>query len=133
MKANKDLTGDDYDVYAWDVVDIFFATIVASLPALDSLIDEGVRKLKSLSSSSSKSFPHKDSLTKISSPDSKDCKKSSERTISVSEEAPKVSWSHDLFVKPVFDAPDNLEVQVPTRNVWQKFRFEEVEVEAEQV
>lgn len=38
---------DYYEIYFWDVVDIFFATIVASLPALNGVIDIGVSKLMS--------------------------------------------------------------------------------------
>lgn len=38
---------DYYELYAWDVVDIFFATIVASLPALNGVFDIAVSRLKS--------------------------------------------------------------------------------------
>lgn len=35
---------DDYcTVYAWDVVDIFFATIVASLPTLNGIVDQAIK------------------------------------------------------------------------------------------
>lgn len=45
--ANLEVQSDDYyDIYAWNVVDIAFATIVASLPALNSLEDTFVRKVK---------------------------------------------------------------------------------------
>ena len=47
------LKGDYYPVYAWDVVDIFFATIVASLPALNGLVDQSVARLKQWGSTSS--------------------------------------------------------------------------------
>ena len=40
---------DYYSIYAWDVVDIFFATVVASLPALNSVVDPAMSKIKSLS------------------------------------------------------------------------------------
>lgn len=43
---------DYYQVYAWDVVDIFFATTVASLPALNGLLDTSIIRLKSLGASS---------------------------------------------------------------------------------
>ena len=36
---------DDYSIYAWDVVDVFFATIVASSPALNGLTDRYVAKV----------------------------------------------------------------------------------------
>lgn len=39
---------DYYQLYAWDVIDIFFATIVASLPVLNGLVDEGIAKAKAL-------------------------------------------------------------------------------------
>ena len=35
-----------YQVFAWDVVDIFFALIVASLPTLNGVIDAGISRLK---------------------------------------------------------------------------------------
>jgi hypothetical protein len=38
---------DYYELYAWDVVDIFFATIVASLPALNGVFGTAVSSLKS--------------------------------------------------------------------------------------
>lgn len=37
---------DYYELYAWDVVDISFATIVASLPPLNGLFDLALLKLK---------------------------------------------------------------------------------------
>lgn len=41
--------GDFYTVYAWDVVDIFFATVVASLPALNAPLDAVFGKMKETS------------------------------------------------------------------------------------
>ena len=36
---------DDFDrVYAWDVVGIFFATVVASLPALNGVLDQSTKQ-----------------------------------------------------------------------------------------
>ena len=44
---------DDYcTVYAWDVVDIFFATIVASLPALNGIVDQAIKMVMTWGSSS---------------------------------------------------------------------------------
>ena len=37
-------------VYAWDVVDIFCALIVASLPTLNGVIDAGISSLKTWAS-----------------------------------------------------------------------------------
>lgn len=47
---------DYYQVYAWDVVDIFFATTVASLPALNGVVDVVIAKLKALGSTSASSL-----------------------------------------------------------------------------
>lgn len=44
--ADKTVVDDYYAVYAWDVVDIFFATVVASLPALNGLVDQSLTNLK---------------------------------------------------------------------------------------
>ena len=41
------ITDDYYELYTWDVVDISFATIVASLPPLNGLIDLALFRLKS--------------------------------------------------------------------------------------
>lgn len=38
---------DYYELYAWDVVDIFFATVVASLPALNGVLELAISKTKS--------------------------------------------------------------------------------------
>lgn len=38
---------DYYELYAWNVVDIFFATIVASLPALNGVFDSAISRLQS--------------------------------------------------------------------------------------
>ena len=48
----ENVKDDYYAVYAWDVVDIFFATIVASLPALNGIIDQGIQKVTTWGSSS---------------------------------------------------------------------------------
>lgn len=40
---------DYYPIYAWDVVDIFFATVVASLPALNASVDKIFGKIKDYS------------------------------------------------------------------------------------
>ena len=46
-----DYNTDNLDrVYAWDVVDIFFALIVASLPTLNGVIDAGISSLKARAS-----------------------------------------------------------------------------------
>lgn len=45
-----------YQVYAWDVIDIFFATIVASLPALNGLVDVAIGTLKAFGSTSRSSL-----------------------------------------------------------------------------
>lgn len=47
---------DYYELYAWDVVDVFFATIVASLPALNGVVDAGIVNLRALASTSSLSI-----------------------------------------------------------------------------
>ena len=47
------LTDDTYTVYAWDIVDIFFATIVASLPALNGFLDQGIKKVRAMASGTS--------------------------------------------------------------------------------
>ena len=49
MYQAKTTSDDYYYIYAWDVVDIFFATAVASLPALNVLADNMVEKLRSIS------------------------------------------------------------------------------------
>ena len=38
---------DTLTLYAWDIVDIFFATIVASLPPLNGLAEKGIDRIKS--------------------------------------------------------------------------------------
>ncbi|KAL9119287.1 MAG: hypothetical protein Q9187_004162, partial [Circinaria calcarea] len=45
-EVTTDLPYDYYDIYAWNIVDIAFATIVASLPALNSLEDTLIRRVK---------------------------------------------------------------------------------------
>ena len=40
-------------VYAWDIVDIFFAKIVASLPALAGFLDQSIKKVKAMASGTS--------------------------------------------------------------------------------
>ena len=39
---------DAYSLYALDIVDIFFATIVASLPALNGILDQAIKKLATM-------------------------------------------------------------------------------------
>lgn len=46
LESRPDITYDYYAVYAWNVVDIFFATIVASLPSLNGVIEQVIRKVK---------------------------------------------------------------------------------------
>lgn len=46
----NDMTWQYYEIYAWNTVDICFAVIVASLPALNSLLDAGIEKFKSITS-----------------------------------------------------------------------------------
>jgi len=48
FRYNDDVPWQYYEVYVWNTVDITFAVIVASLPALNSLIDVGYYKLHSL-------------------------------------------------------------------------------------
>ena len=44
-------------MYSWDVIDILFAVMVASLPALNSTFDEGIAQLKRLAASIDKVMP----------------------------------------------------------------------------
>ena len=39
LRRSEDPTWENMDTYAWDVVDVLFATVVASLPSLNCLID----------------------------------------------------------------------------------------------
>ncbi|KAI1386453.1 uncharacterized protein F4822DRAFT_316870 [Hypoxylon trugodes] len=50
---NNDITWQYYGVYAWNTIDITFAVIVASLPALNSLLDVCIDGFKSLTSRNS--------------------------------------------------------------------------------
>jgi len=50
---NPDVTYNEYTVYAWNIVDVFFACIVASLPALNAPADLVMKKTKELVSSMS--------------------------------------------------------------------------------
>lgn len=63
---------DYYQVYAWDVVDIFFATIVASLPALNGVVDAGLGKMKALGSTSASTLLSRLRAFGNSSPDTRD-------------------------------------------------------------
>lgn len=133
-RADTDSTGDYYDEYAWDVVDIFFATIVASLPALNGLLDYGLKRLRGSVSTATRSFSIASTVSSYVKPPpttpwpgSKNAKIPLEETSGVGERPPKVSWSHDSFVKPVIDTPVDLELQVPSRNEWDKFKFEQAE------
>lgn len=50
MRYNDDITWQYYDVYVWNTIDVCFAAIVASLPALNSSLDTGLERLKRWSS-----------------------------------------------------------------------------------
>lgn len=50
--AGDDLPDDYYTIYAWDVVDGLFATIVASLPALNCVIEASIVRMRILGSHS---------------------------------------------------------------------------------
>ncbi|KAI2626748.1 hypothetical protein GGR54DRAFT_483420 [Hypoxylon sp. NC1633] len=50
FRYNDDITWQYYEVYAWNIVDICFAVIVASLPALNHLLDIWLDQLKGLTS-----------------------------------------------------------------------------------
>lgn len=50
MRYNDDITWQYYDVYVWNTIDICFAVIVASLPALNSSLDTGLELFKRWSS-----------------------------------------------------------------------------------
>lgn len=53
LVTDVDVTYDYYTIYAWNIVDIFFATIVASLPALNGVLDQGIKKMMTIGSGSS--------------------------------------------------------------------------------
>lgn len=50
LRYNDDITWQYYDVYVWNTIDICFAVIVASLPALNSSLDTGLERFKRWSS-----------------------------------------------------------------------------------
>lgn len=118
---------DYYDVYAWDVVDIFFATVVASLPALNGLVDDAVKFVKRWGSLSNKSLLGKiRSLSHTSSRDHRTelSKKDSEQSMSTLKEPPKVSWSSEDFDRPIIHAPADIELQDPAYNEWHRYNSE---------
>ena len=63
--GSNSVVGDYYYVYAWDVVDIFFATAVASVPALNMLADGFFSALVSFTTGSKASGSSKENILKI--------------------------------------------------------------------
>jgi hypothetical protein len=45
----NDITWQYYEIYLWNTIDVSFGVIVASLPALNNLVDTGIEKFKSIS------------------------------------------------------------------------------------
>lgn len=44
----NDMTWQYYEVYVWNTIDICFAVVVASLPALNNLLDAGMERFKAM-------------------------------------------------------------------------------------
>ncbi|KAF2197446.1 hypothetical protein GQ43DRAFT_381003 [Delitschia confertaspora ATCC 74209] len=53
-----DVTWQYYEIYVWNTIDICFAVIVASLPALNTLLDAGIDKMKLYTSSRGSDLPN---------------------------------------------------------------------------
>ncbi|KAH6658755.1 hypothetical protein BKA67DRAFT_558975 [Truncatella angustata] len=49
LRYSDDITWQYHDVYVWNTIDLCFAVVVASLPALNSLLDVGFDRIKKLS------------------------------------------------------------------------------------
>ena len=62
--GSNSIIGDYYYVYAWDVVDIFFATAVASVPALNMLADRFFSALVSFTTGSKASGSSNENILK---------------------------------------------------------------------
>ena len=110
-----------YRVYAWDVVDIFFALIVASLPALNGVIDAGISRLKTWASVSTTSLFGRASNFGASSQHSRgyDTRlpdREGNRSFRNGVARGKESTSSDPFQEPILAQEGDMELQHPANS-----------------